>query len=461
LLSIGDGVICTDKNYNVTFINRVTESVTGWTQKEAFGISIYKIFTIINEHTRKNTQHIINQVMTSGKTHFLANHTILITRNETEVLIEDSVAPILDDTNCVIGVVIVFRDFTEKWERLKKIEFLAQYDQLTGLYNRGYYETILNSLDTKGNLPLTLIMSDVNGLKLINDTFGHSMGDELLKKTANVIKREIRPDDIVARLGGDEFIVILPKTDAYEAERIIKRIKDLLSKEKVSNIEVSISFGYETKIKDEESIQEIFKIAENNMYKKKLFERPSMRGKTVGAILNTLYEKNKREEKHSLRVSELCVSLGEVLGLSEQKIEELKSVGLLHDIGKIAIAENILNKPGKLTEIEKIEMNRHPEIGYRILRMTNDLSEIALYVLAHHERWDGKGYPRGLKGEDIPFASRIIAVADAYDAMTSVRSYRNTLPEKVVIEELHKNAGTQLDPNIVRIFVERVLNKEW
>ncbi len=461
LISIGDAVICTDKNYNVTFINRVAESVTGWTQGEAFGKSIYDIFNIINEFTRKMSEDIVKKVMLRGKIHLLANHTILITKTGKEVVIEDSAAPILDDTNSVVGVVIVFRDYTKKWKRLKTIERLSQHDQLTGLYNRRFYETELKRLDTKRTLPLTLIMGDVNGLKLINDSFGHAIGDKILKKTASVVKKGCRADDIIARLGGDEFVAILPKTGPYEAEQIIKRLNDLTSKEKVANINISISFGYETKNNMKESIQDIFRNAENHMYKKKLFDSPSMRGNTIKAILNTLFEKNKREEQHSHRVSALCKSTGEALGLPEYKIEELRTVGLLHDIGKICVAENILEKPGKLSQDEYNEIKRHPEIGYRILSNLHDLSETAEYVLAHHERWDGKGYPRGIKGKDIPFVSRIIAIADAYDAMTSERSYRNALPEKVVMEELHKNAGIQFDPDIVKVFVEKVLDKEW
>ena len=197
------------------------------------------------------------------------------------------------------------------------------------------------------------------------------------------------------------------------------------------------------------------------MYKKKLFESPSMRGKTINAIISTLHEKNKREEQHSHRVSALCKSMGKAIGLPEGEIEELKTVGLLHDIGKIAIEENILNKPGKLTDDEWEEIKRHPEIGYRILSTVNDMSEMAEYVLAHHERWDGRGYPKGLKGEEIPFQSRIIAIADAYDAMTSERSYRSALSEEIAIEELQKNAGIQFDPELIRIFIEKVLDKPF
>ena len=378
-----------------------------------------------------------------------------------------------DNTSIIVEIVLTFillegrkvihalcRDIRDRKQMEQNLEYLSYHDPLTGLYNRRFYKEELKRLDTKGNLPITIVVGDVNGLKLINDSFGHAIGDELLKKVAEVIKNGCRADDIIARLGGDEFVVILPKTEVFETDQIIKRINNLASKEKVGTLDISISFGHATKNKKED-IQEVFKKAEDDMYKKKIFESPSLRGKTIGAIVSTLHEKNKREEQHSLRVSALCKSMGEALGLFEYKIEELRSVGLLHDIGKIALDENILNKPGKLTDEEWKEIKRHPEIGYRILSTVNDMSEMAEYVLAHHERWDGKGYPRGLKGDEIPFESRIIAIADAYDAMTSERSYRSVLPEEIAIEELQKNAGVQFDPKLVRVFIEMVLGKEW
>jgi len=286
------------------------------------------------------------------------------------------------------------------------------------------------------------------------------MGDELLKKVAEVMKKGCRTDDIIARLGGDEFVILLPKTGALETEQIINRIKGLASIDQIGCcIDISITFGYKTKDNEEENIQEIFKNAEDHMYQRKLFESPSIRGKTIKAIINTLHEKNKREEQHSHRVLALCKSTGEALGLLEHEIAVLKTVGLLHDIGKIAIDENVLNKPGKLTDDEWKEIKRHPEIGYRILNTVNDMADMANYVLCHHESWDGKGYPKGLKGEQIPFVSRIITIADTYDAMTSERSYRSALPEEFVIAELQKNAGIQFDPELVRVFIEKVLGQ--
>jgi len=193
------------------------------------------------------------------------------------------------------------------------------------------------------------------------------------------------------------------------------------------------------------------RIKSSGVYKSGYSERES-----YGNFFSDIIDRFSKEE-HSLRVAYLCQKMGEALALPKSKVEELKTVGLLHDIGKIAIEKNILNKKGRLTDNEWKEIKRHPEIGYRILSMIDGMSNIAEYVLFHHESWDGQGYPRGLKGEDIPLASRIIMIADAYDAMTSERNYKRTLSVKDAAEELQKNAAIQFDPELVTIFIEKVL----
>lgn len=192
------------------------------------------------------------------------------------------------------------------------------------------------------------------------------------------------------------------------------------------------------------------------MYKRKLFEGPNMRGKTIKVIINSLYEKNQREKEHSLRVSQLGLSLGKALELSGTELEMLKTAGLLHDIGKIAIDEEILIKPGRLTVEEQEELKRHSEIGFRMLNTVDDMSEIALNILYHHERWDGCGYPKKLKEEEIPLLSRIIAVANAYEVMTSDKVYGHALPKEKAAEKLMYYAGRKYDPELVRVFLEKV-----
>lgn len=356
-----------------------------------------------------------------------------------------------------IGFYGIYRDITEKKKFERELKYLSYHDQLTGLYNRRFFEEQLKIIDKEINFPLSVFMADVNGLKLVNDSFGHTKGDALLVKVAEILKDCCQANDIIARLGGDEFVILSPKTATEDARKKAASIKAEASKHKSGSVDISISIGFETKYSTEENILGILKKAEDHMYKNKLFESPSMRGKTINTIISTLHEKNKREEQHSHRVSALCVSLGQALGLGSEEIAELKTVGLLHDIGKIAIDENILNKPGKLTELEWEVIKRHSEIGYRILGTVSHMSEMAEYVLAHHERWDGKGYPKGLKGEKIPLNSRIICIADTYDAMTSERSYRSAMTEENAIKEILNNAGTQFDPKLAEIFINKVI----
>ena len=353
------------------------------------------------------------------------------------------------------------RDIEQRKKSENEIIFLSYHDQLTGLYNRRFYEEELKRLDNGRNLPLTIAMGDVNGLKLINDAFGHLFGDELLKKAAETIRRGCRADDIVARLGGDEFVIILPKTDLTETDKIFRRIKELAAKETVGSVEISISFGFETKNSPLEEIQDIFKNAENHMYRQKLFESASMRSKIVDLIMNTLYEKNHREMMHSKRVSKICEAIAVKMNFDEDDVKQLRIAGLMHDIGKIGIDEEILNSSRKLNDDEWQEMKKHSEIGYRILSSVNEFSEIANYILEHEEKWDGSGYPKGLKGEEISLQARIISIADSFDAMTSVRTYSGALSEAEALREIIRCAGSQFDPVITRVFVEDVLGQKW
>lgn len=357
---------------------------------------------------------------------------------------------------------LLLRSLLKKVEQSEKDNlYLSYYDVLTGLYNRRYYEMEVKRLDTEKNLPISVVMADLNGLKMINDAFGHQLGDQLLKKAGDAIRSICRDKDVLARWGGDEFVILLPNTTHEEAEKVVDQIKEICCRESIDLFHVSLSLGWDTKVSMDVDFAEILKNAEDDMYKHKIINNEGLRGKLINTIIKTLYEKNPREEQHSERVGEVAQKIGAAIGFSETEAGKLRLIGKLHDIGKIAIEDGILNKTGRLTEKEQEEVQRHPDIGYRILSATSEMLDLADCVLAHHERWDGKGYPRGLSGEQIPIEARIIALADSYDAMSSERPYRKALDEEVILYEIRKNAGYQFDPDIARIFVERVMEKPF
>lgn len=295
----------------------------------------------------------------------------------------------------------------------------------------------------------------MNGLKLVNDSFGHASGDLFLQKAAQIIKSNCRTDDIIARYGGDEFVMLLPQTSSADTDVILERIYQGLKQENIKGVELSVSFGKQTKTQEEQVIEIITKGAEDSMYRNKFLVGASVRSKTINIIMNTLYEKNNREMLHSKRVSNLCEKIATQMRLPKDTIEQLKVAGLVHDIGKIGIDENILNSPIRLTDEQWIEMKKHSEIGYRILSGSEEFSEIAQFVLEHQEKWDGTGYPRGISGEDITMEARIISLADAFDAMTRPRTYGTVFTVEQALLEIQRCAGTHFDPKLSKMFVEQ------
>lgn len=454
LYSIGDGVITTDKQGRVEIFNQVAENLTGWKQDEARGKLLTTVFDIYNEATGESCENPVEMVLKSGNIVGLANHTVLKSKDGKERAIADSAAPIKNQQGEILGVVLVFRDVTETKEKEEKIKFLSYRDSLTGLYNRAFFEEEVKRLDTEKHLPLTLIMGDLDGLKLINDVFGHQEGDQALIKMAEIFKDSCRDADVVARWGGDEFVVLLPKTPEHVGLKICDRIKNACCDKQVVGTKLSISLGCATKDDKEEKWEKLLKKAEDNMYRSKFLGANSFRSTVLSSIKNALYEKSCETKEHGERISHYCKKIGEALGLPPTKIDELEVFAMLHDIGKIAIDEQLLQKPDKLSEAEWQIMKKHPEIGYRIAQTAPDLINIAEYILAHHERWDGKGYPRGLVGEEIPLLARILAVVDAYDVMTQGRPYQKAFSPEEAQAELQRNAGTQFDPQIVDIFID-------
>jgi len=450
-----DAIIRFDHNHNIIDINEKFTELFGYTIDEIYG---KEVDSVVAPKEKFDEATGLTKNVLSGNIAVMEESVRLGSDGKPREVSVKGVAIVLNDK--IIGGYGIYTDISRRKKAERELMYMNYHDQLTGLYNRRFFEEELKRLDTERNLPISLIMADVNGLKLFNDAFGHAEGDKLLVKAAEIIRKELREDEIVARIGGDELVILLPRTDSEEANGIVKRIRASISNIRLKSIELSISFGWDTKNSTDQDIIDILKSAEDSMYRNKLFESPDIREKRIRAIINFFYDNNSEEEQHSKRVSSLCEAIGAAMGMTGAALDELKTLGLLHDIGKIAVDKSILNKPDRLTKEEWNEIKRHPETGYRILSSVSDMTEIAEFVLAHHERWDGKGYPKGIKGEDIPLQARIAAVAGAYDAMTSKSAYRNPLPESIAAEEIEKNAGTQFDPEIVRVFINKVINKK-
>ena len=368
---------------------------------------------------------------------------------------------VYDESGNVVALEGLIVDITDRKRKEDEIQYLNNHDYLTGIYNRRFLEMIKGRMDREDFLPLSVIIGDINGLKLVNDALGHAEGDILIKETAKIMRECARKDDIAARTGGDEFMILMPFTDKASANDRMNSIKEACERynRNLSNeaYSINVSLGFATKETGRQSLDETIKLAEDYMYKRKLLEHKSSHSVILASIKATMHEKSHETQEHAERLTHLAKEIGKRLKLSQQELDELELVATLHDIGKVGIDDRILNKPGKLTEEEWVEMKKHSEIGYRIAISSPDLVAIADYILSLHERWDGTGYPQGIGGEEIPLLSRIVSIVDAYDAMTEDRSYRKAMAEEEAVNEIRKNAGSQFDPKLVKVFLEKVL----
>ncbi len=438
-------------------VNDITCKLLGYKEKELIGQNIKLFMT-------ERTINYLNDVIASDAT--IRNFEL------TERVLRKDGSRFVGDIKCKIisiesetFLLFTIRDVAEEIKQEEKIRFLNFHDKVSGLYNKAFFEEELKKLDLGINLPISIIMGDINGLKMINSTYGHSEGDRLISTISYILLSCCRAEDIVARWGGDEFVILLPNADEKVCESIVKIIESVCReyKDRVSDlddpIDPSISFGFATKHNESQDINEVMKKAEDFMYKKKMLDKKSMHSSIVNSMRNTLFEKNFDNAEYSDRLTKICRLIGEKMGLPDDELNELELLSVLHDVGKIVIDAYVLNKDDALSEEDWKEIRKHPEVGYRILKSAPELSSVAECVLSHHERWDGTGYPNGIAGEAIPLKSRIMAVADAYAAMTQQKSYRKAMQMEQAKTELTKNMNTQIEKKIVKIFLE-ILDKE-
>jgi diguanylate cyclase (GGDEF)-like protein/PAS domain S-box-containing protein/putative nucleotidyltransferase with HDIG domain len=452
LLSVGDGVISTDAEGNVQFMNKVAEQLTGWQADEAKGRAFEEVFKILSGRNRHPCPNPVKMVLETKEQVALDEDTILIARDGDERFINDSAAPILSASHNVTGVVLVFRDSTTQRIKQDEIRTLSVTDPLTTLPNRRYYEQAKEEMNKEPYYPLTLVLADVNGLKLTNDAFGHKAGDELLRRVSQVMRTTCRDEDIISRIGGDEFVLLLPQTDALHAQAIVKRINTALEKEKIRGIQLSVSFGYAVKDESEESYEDTFKVAEDVMYRNKLRESMTFKKQVINTLLSRLYEQEGGAEIHSKLVASLASTFAESLGYRKDEVENIRLAGLYHDLGKIAITPSLLSKPrNEFSRTQVMEWQRHAEIGYNILRSVGEYAPFAEAVLHHHEKWDGSGYPQGLKQEDIPEGAQILAIANTYADKLP------TLGREDTLTFMQERSNTYFNPELLETFITKVV----
>ncbi|MCC3145161.1 diguanylate cyclase [Halanaerobium sp. Z-7514] len=444
------GIMIEDDKGNILKVNNKFAEITNYKKEELEGSSIYD--KLLSEEqfeiAKKNIEKILNgQDLEFDIKNFSKDGKSFYSHlKETKIILEDGRK----------GILSMQIDINERKKQEERIKYLLYRDVLTDTYNRRFLEEELDNLDSKDNLPLAIIMADINGLKIINDSYGHSEGDKFLIKIAEILKQSISEDDILARYGGDEFIIILTSTTAEEAQAVLKKIKANCRKTDTDEIPVSISFGLAVKETVGEDIHEVMKKADNLMYQKKLLAGRSSKNKIVKSLLSSLKAKSDETEAHALRMMDLCSDLAAKLKLSSSEKNRLSLLASLHDIGKTTISEDILNKKDKLTAEEWEIMKGHSKRGYKIATASEDFVRVADEILSHHEKWDGSGYPRQLKGEEIPYLARIISIIDAYDVMTNYRVYSPAISIEEALAEIERCSGTQFDPELAAEFIEMI-----
>lgn len=355
------------------------------------------------------------------------------------------------------SLMLILTDITEKRKVADQVLFLSYHDKLTSLFNRAYVESIMPQLEIDSNLPLSIVMADLNALKLANDVFGHEKGDKLIVNAAKVFLNCCRKSDIIARWGGDEFLIILPGANQEACTRICNKIKAMFDTLPADPVELSASLGAVTIENWNTDILSLIGVADSVMYSNKLIESKNARDRIVFSVERVLQSKYSSYIGHSDRVEAMALRFARLLdmGHESQEMAKLSLLARLHDIGKVAMPVELLNKNAALSEEELRIIHKYPQMGYTMAQAIGE-PVLAQSILAIREQWNGSGYPYGLKGELIPTIARIVSIIEAYDVMTHDQPYRRKMSHEESMKELHRCSGTQFDPKLLSLFLDNI-----
>lgn len=445
------GVFESDQELNLTFVNSEAMRMFQYTREDMDrGINAFDLLDSESRiRAKENTQRRFG-----GQIIPVVEYTC-VKKDGTHFPVLLYINTISDDHCDYIGLRGVLIDITQRKQLEEKLKDLSLHDALTKLHNRAFFEEEMLRLSRKPVCPLSIVVCDIDGLKLINETMGHRKGDELLKVVADILKNSFGNKYMIARIGGDEFAILLPGTPEPETQKYCQEIQKQtdLHNSRLSEMFVSISVGYAVSGNETTDPSELFKIADHNMYRAKLHQSRSSRSDIIQALVKTLEARDYVADGHASRLQMHVSAMGHKLGLSDSRQRDLNLLCRFHDLGKVGIPDRILLKKGPLTPDEYREVKGHCEIGYRIALTVADLAPVADYILKHHECWDGSGYPLGLKGEQIPLESRIVAIVDAFDAMTHDRPYQAAMPKEAAVKILRQRAGKHFDPFLINVFL--------
>ena len=335
--------------------------------------------------------------------------------------------------------------------------YKSRHDHLTGFFNGLTFDKMATRCINK-SLTATIIIADINGLKLINENYSHYAGDMVISTVAGILRKHCRREDLIGRTSGGEFTIFMPCAGVAAARGVIRQIlvDCLAAGLQVGGqpISISLSLGSATRLTPGQDLITLKRVAAENLCKRKLLESRSVHSTILSSLRKGLQSKSLETDAHADRMACLARNIGNLMNLTASELDHLELLAVMHDIGKVGIPDEILNKSGPLSQEEWEIMKRHPEIGNRIAAAFPELAPIADDILCHHERWDGTGYPRGLSQQAIPLPSRIVAVVDAFDAMTSDRPYRAAIDCEQALSEIRRCAGSQFDPDIVAVFMQ-------
>ncbi|OFI06773.1 cyclic di-GMP phosphodiesterase response regulator RpfG [Clostridium acetireducens DSM 10703] len=436
------------------YLNFAVKEILGYNSKEIYDNPNIIFDKLYYKGKKFKKEDLFNNITPDYK-----NPVILtcISKNGNKVWLEFRNVPTYENNN-LIFIEGIARDITRHILIEEKLKYISLHDGLTGLYNRNYFENLINNYDRNNTPNVGIIMCDIDGLKIINDTLGHSEGDKILIEAALVLKNACSNKYPVARIGGDEFAISIENCTDKKIENLNKNIQNSVDEYNSKNLDfhLSISTGFYFRKGFSKPMNEIFKKADNNMYSNKLNRKQSSRNSIIKTLMKTLEVRDFITEGHAERMKDLGFKFAVHLNLPTKTVNDICLLAQFHDIGKVGINDSILKKCGPLNDLEKNEMKRHCEIGYRISNSSKELMHISDLILKHHEWWNGYGYPLKIKEEDIPLECRIVSILDAYDAMISDRPYRKAMKKEEAIKELIKFKGIQFDPNLVEKFIEMV-----